>query len=72
MDAKFKHDFLYRRMTAAGHSLQSIAGELGMSEASLAKKLDGESDFTLSELMKIRKLFFFKKTLDEMIKMLAA
>lgn len=45
----------------AGVTKEEIAGALGINVATLYRKLNGESDFSLSELRELKKLFNLSK-----------
>lgn len=45
-------------------SVRDMQAALGLSEKSVRKKINGEVDFTVSEIFKIKRAFFPKCSLD--------
>ena len=48
---------------AAGYSMQNLAEEIGVSRRTLSNKINGVTDFTLSEAMQLKKIL--GKSLEE-------
>ena len=55
---------LISEMKAHGVTQQTMSDALGIHANSIWRKLNGQSDFTVNELIEIRRQFFPKYTLD--------
>lgn len=62
--------YMYRNLRAeivrAGLTIKEIAMRIGISERSLRNKINGKTEFTLSEAIKIRKIVNKNMSLEEL------